>query len=49
VAWSIILSSFVFPQEARRLFAEVNRPNYYIKIAGTTAGIPAIEQLCKKE
>ncbi len=30
--------------EARRLFAEVNRPNCHIKIPGTHAGIPAIEQ-----
>ena len=30
--------------EARRLFAEVNRPNCHIKIPGTAAGIPAIEQ-----
>jgi len=31
-------------REARRLFAEVNRPNCYIKIPGTAAGIPAVEQ-----
>lgn len=30
--------------EARRLFAAVNRPNCYIKIPGTSAGISAIEQ-----
>ena len=30
--------------EARRLFAEVNRPNCHIKIPGTSAGISAIEQ-----
>ena len=31
--------------EARRLFAEVNRPNLMIKVPATPAGIPAIEQL----
>jgi len=31
-------------REARRLFAEVNRPNCYIKIPGTAAGIPAVKQ-----
>lgn len=30
--------------EARRLFSEVNRPNCHIKIPGTLACIPAIEQ-----
>lgn len=30
--------------EARRLFTAVNRPNCYIKIPGTSAGISAIEQ-----
>ena len=30
--------------EARRLFAAVNRQNCYIKIPGTAAGIPAVEQ-----
>lgn len=29
--------------EARRLFAAVDRPNVYIKIPGTTEGLPAIE------
>lgn len=32
-------------QEARRLFQEINRPNVMIKIPGTPAGIPAIEQV----
>lgn len=32
-------------REARRLHAEVNRPNLFIKIPGTSAGLPAIEQL----
>jgi transaldolase/glucose-6-phosphate isomerase len=32
-------------EEARRLFGEVDRPNVLIKIPGTAAGIPAIEQL----
>lgn len=31
--------------EAKRLFAEVNRPNLMIKIPGTTAGLPAIEEV----
>ncbi len=31
--------------EARRLYAKVNRPNCLIKIPGTEAGIPAIEQM----
>jgi transaldolase / glucose-6-phosphate isomerase len=31
--------------EARRLFARVGRPNVYIKVPATPAGIPAIEQL----
>jgi len=31
--------------EARRLFAKVNRPNCFIKIPGTKAGLPAIEQM----
>jgi transaldolase len=31
--------------EARRLFAMVNRPNVFIKIPGTAAGVPAIEQM----
>ncbi|MEL6407299.1 MAG: bifunctional transaldolase/phosoglucose isomerase [Chloroflexota bacterium] len=30
--------------EAKRLFAEVNRPNVMIKIPGTEEGIPAIEE-----
>jgi transaldolase/glucose-6-phosphate isomerase len=30
--------------EAKRLFAEVNRPNLMIKIPGTAAGLPAIEE-----
>jgi transaldolase len=32
-------------QEARRLFGLVDRPNLYIKIPGTAAGVPAIEQM----
>ena len=32
-------------QEARRLFQAVNRPNAFIKIPGTPAGVPAIEQM----
>ena len=32
-------------EEARRLFAAVNRPNVMIKVPGTPAGMPAIEQL----
>jgi len=32
-------------QEARRLFEAVDRPNCFIKIPGTPAGIPAIEQM----
>ena len=31
--------------EARRLFAKVNRPNCFVKIPGTEAGVPAIEQM----
>src|SRR5205085_715496 len=31
--------------EAHRLFAAVDRPNLFIKIPGTEAGLPAIEQL----
>ncbi len=31
--------------EARRLFKAVNRPNVFIKIPGTPAGVPAIEQM----
>jgi transaldolase / glucose-6-phosphate isomerase len=31
--------------EARRLFAEVNRPNVLIKIPGTKEGLPAIRQM----
>ncbi|MGH7835576.1 MAG: transaldolase [Candidatus Binatia bacterium] len=31
-------------EEARRLFKQVNRPNVFIKIPGTLAGLPAIEQ-----
>jgi transaldolase len=31
--------------EARRLFTKVNRPNCLVKIPGTKAGIPAIEQM----
>lgn len=32
-------------REARRLHAAVKRPNLFIKIPGTAAGVPAIEQL----
>ena len=32
-------------QEARRLHAMVARPNLFIKIPGTAAGVPAVEQL----
>ena len=32
-------------QEARRLFRAVGRPNVMIKVPGTPAGLPAIEQL----
>jgi transaldolase len=32
-------------REAHRLHAKVGRPNLYIKIPGTEAGVPAIEQL----
>lgn len=32
-------------EEARRLWAEVNRPNLMVKIPATAAGIPAIQQL----
>lgn len=31
--------------EARRLWASLNRPNVFIKVPGNDAGIPAIEQL----
>jgi len=31
--------------EARHLFERVNRPNCFIKIPGTTEGLPAIEQM----
>jgi transaldolase len=31
--------------EARRLFGLVDRPNLFIKIPGTAAGVPAIEQM----
>ena len=31
-------------EEARRLFSKVNRPNCFIKIPGTSEGVPAIEQ-----
>jgi transaldolase len=31
--------------EARRLFKRVNRPNVFIKIPGTVAGLPAIEEM----
>ena len=32
-------------REARRLFEAVDRPNLLIKIPGTPAGVPAIEQM----
>lgn len=32
-------------REARHLFQAVNRPNVFIKIPGTPAGVPAIEQM----
>ncbi len=32
-------------EEAKRLWAAVDRPNLYIKIPGTTAGIPAISEV----
>lgn len=32
-------------EEARRLVAQVSRPNLMIKIPGTRAGVPAVEQL----
>ena len=32
-------------EEARRLFATVDRPNVYIKVPATPEGVPAIEQL----
>lgn len=32
-------------QEARQLFAAVERPNVFIKIPGTPAGVPAIEEM----
>lgn len=31
--------------EARRLWAQLGRPNVFIKVPGTAAGLPAIEQL----
>src|SRR6266487_6310560 len=31
--------------EAKRLWAAVDRPNLFIKIPGTLAGVPAIEEL----
>lgn len=31
--------------EARQLWAEVNRPNLFIKVPATSAGLPAIQQL----
>jgi transketolase len=35
-------------EEARRLWHEVDRPNLFIKIPGTTAGVPAIEALLRE-
>jgi transaldolase len=32
-------------QEVRRLFSAVDRPNVFIKIPGTPAGVPAIEEM----
>ena len=32
-------------EEARRLWKRVDRPNLFIKIPGTAAGVPAVEQL----
>lgn len=32
-------------EEARRLYSKVDRPNCFIKIPGTEAGLPAIEQM----
>jgi transaldolase len=32
-------------QEARRLWGALNRPNVFIKVPATTAGLPAIQQL----
>ena len=32
-------------EEAKRLFARLNRPNVMIKVPGTPAGLPAIEEL----
>lgn len=32
-------------EEARRLWARVGRPNLFIKIPGTAAGVPAVEEL----
>ncbi len=32
-------------EDARRLYSEVDRPNLLIKIPGTPAGVPAIEQM----
>ena len=34
--------------EARRLWAAVSRPNVMIKVPGTSAGLPAIEQLIRE-
>jgi transaldolase len=35
-------------QEVRRLWHAVNRPNLFIKIPGTSAGVPAIEEMLYK-
>ena len=35
-------------EEARRLWATVNRPNVMIKVPGTQEGLPAIEQLIRE-
>jgi transaldolase len=35
-------------QEARRLWAAVNRPNVMIKIPGTPTGVPAIEEIWRR-
>ena len=32
-------------EEAKRLFASLNRPNVMIKVPGTPAGLPAVEEL----
>jgi len=32
-------------EEAKKLFAKLNRPNVMIKVPGTSAGLPAIEEL----